>query len=210
MAAPVAPTEIVNLALDIVKAQTIENIEAPGSDDVAVVMNRWWDVSRRKALEGFPWEFAATRALAPLNATAPAFGYSDAYILPNDYVSLNWLIDENVPKSQYDYTIEAGQLLINNSGGASIKIGYTKDSTEVARWSASFKIYAAHQLAYYTVFKITGNITVTNKVQELLKPARLEAQAVNGLNDPPKAFRQSAMLKARREVSRGGSSELTV
>lgn len=204
MATPVAPTEIVNLALDIIKTQTIEDIEAPGSDDIGVVMNRWWDVSRQKCLEGFPWVFARKRVAIPLQAVPPVTGYTDAYKLPNDYISLNWLIDELIPKSQYDYTIESGNLLINNSGGASIYIGYTWDTSEVPKWSSSFKIYVAHQLAAFTVFKLTGNITVTKGVQALLPAARLEAKSVNGLNDPPKAYRSSKMLNARR--SKGGSS----
>ena len=202
MAAPVAPTEIVNLALDIIKTQTIEDVEDPGGDPIAVVMNRWWDLSRRKCLEGFPWVFARKRIAIPLEASSPAFGeYSDAYKLPNDYISLNWLIDEVQPKDQFNYTIESDRLLINNSGGASLNIGYTWDTSEVPRWSANFKLYVAHQLAAYTVFKLTGNVTISKAVQALLQPAMIEAKAINGLIDPPKAYRSSKMLNARLKNS---------
>ncbi len=208
MSAPVAPTELVNLSLDIIKTLTIEDVEVPGSDAIAVVMNRWWDVSRRNCLEGFPWVFAKKRVAIPLQAVAPISGYDDAYKIPNDFISLNWMIDEKIPLSQFDYTVESPNILIDYSGATSLDIGYTWDSVEVPRWSSAFKIYVAYQLAAYTAFKLSGNITITKLVQALLPAARLEAKAVNGLQDPPKGYRSSSMLRARRRNS--GASQRTI
>jgi hypothetical protein len=198
MGAPVVPTDIANLALDVIKTENIENIADPGADKIAVTMSRWYDVSRRLCLEGFPWVFASRRFSIPLNATPPAFGYTDQYVLPNGYLSLNFIEDEDLPLSQWTYTIEDGNILIDYSGEASLPIGYVYDLDDPVKYSAAFKIYLAHQLAFFTVFKLTGNNPITNRIQALLKPARLEAQAVNGLICPPKAFRQSKMLAARR------------
>jgi len=59
-------TDIVNLALDIIKTENINDVEIPGSDKAAVVMNRWYDDVRQDALEGFPWNFATKKANIPL------------------------------------------------------------------------------------------------------------------------------------------------
>lgn len=197
MPQPVAPTEIANLCLDIIKTNTIEDIVMVSGDPAAEVMNRWYDVSKRKCLEGFPWNFASTRGAIALVDPAPAFGYTDQYLLPNDFVSLNWIDDETLPLSQYAYTIEGEYLLIDNSGEESLNIGYVKDTDEVAKYTAHFKLYLAHQLAAFTAFKLTGQIATAKAIQALLAPARLEAQAVNGLMCPPKAYRKSAMSRAR-------------
>ena len=122
MSASTSSTDIVNLALDILKTENISDVEMPADDDIAAVMNRWYDDIRQNALEGFPWVFATKRAELPLNATAPAFGYDDAYVLPNDYLSLAFISDEYIPLSQWDYTIENGQILIDNGGGASLEV----------------------------------------------------------------------------------------
>ncbi len=197
MPQPVAPTEIANLCLDIIKTNTIEDIEMVSGDPAAEVMNRWYDVSKRKCLEGFPWNFASTRRAIALVSPAPAFGYTDKYQLPNDFVSLNWITDESLPLSQYNYTIEEDYILLNNSGAQSLKIGYVKDTDEVIHYTAHFKLYLAHQLAAFTAFKLTGQIATAKAIQALLQPMRLEAQAVNGLMNPPKAYRKSAMVRGR-------------
>lgn len=201
--APTAPTEVANLAIDIIGTQNIDDVEMPGDDRIAATMNRWYSVSRRKCLEGFPWNFASTRGTIPLVDPAPSFGYPDAYTLPNDFVSLNFIEDESLPLSEYDYTIENGIILIDNGGGESLKIGYVRDTDDVAKYPASFIMFLAHVLASNTVWILTKNATIANAVKALEKPARLEAQAANGLNNPPRAYRSSAMLRARKRYTSG-------
>lgn len=198
MSEPVAPTEIANLALDILKTENIEDIEMVDGDPIAEVLNRWWDVSKKACLEGFPWNFASTRDSIPLVSPAPTSGYTDAYQLPNDFVSLNWITDEYYPLSQWDYTIEGNHLLINNGGAETLNIGYVFNSDDIAKWTSRFKIYVAYQLAYFTAFKMTGQAVLAARIEAKLPPHRLEAKAVNGLMNPPKAFRESAMVRARR------------
>ena len=199
---PVAPTEIANLASDILKTENIEDIEMVDGDRIAEVMNRWWDVSKRACLEGFPWNFASTRDAIALASPAPTSGYDDKYLLPDDFVSLNWIIDEKLPLSQWDYTIEENYLLINNSGGESLNIGYVFNSDDIAKWTSRFKIYVAYQLAYFTAFKLTGQAVLAARIEGKLAPHRLEAKAVNGIMNPPKAFRESAMIRARKTFGR--------
>ena len=92
-------TDIVNLALDVIKTENINNVEIPGTDKAAEVANRWYDDVRQKALEGFPWNFATKRQAILLNATAPDFGFDDAYVLPADYLSLNFIMYWYLPLS---------------------------------------------------------------------------------------------------------------
>ena len=196
-------TDIVNLALDIIKSQNVNDVEMPGDDKSAVIANRWYDDVRQSALEGYPWNFATTRASIPLSATAPSFGFDDAYTLPNNYLSLNFIKYWYLPLSQWDYVIENGHIYIDNDGAASLDIGYTFDQIVTVKYSPSFKIYLAYCLAEKIVYKLTGNVNLQTRITNGKKTAQLEAKAKNGKANPPVAYRQSRMLNGRRTF--GGS-----
>ncbi|MCK5602421.1 hypothetical protein KAR91_11140 [Candidatus Pacearchaeota archaeon] len=198
MSASNSKTDIVNLAFDLIKTENINNVEVPGTSKAAVVANRWWDDVRQEALQGFPWDFATTRFALSLNATDPAFGFDDAYALPANYLSLNFIKWLDYPLSQWNYVIENGNIFIDNGGEDTLEIGYTFDQTTVSRFSPSFKIYAAYSLAKEIVFKLTGNVSLQNRIVAAKKAAELNAKAKNGKANPPVAFRQSKMLQGRR------------
>jgi hypothetical protein len=197
-------TDIVNLALDIIKSLNVNDVEIPGDDKAAVVANRWYDNVRQDILEGFPWNFATKRSAIPLNSTAPNFGFDDAYVLPNDYISLSFIKYWDYPLSRWNYTIENGNIYIDNGGATSLQIGYTYDVQQVVKFSPSFKIFFAHALADYIVIKLTGNTTLATRVTAARKVAELSAKAKNGKANPPVAYRVSKMLQGRRVY--GGSS----
>ena len=191
-------TDIVNLALDIIKTENINDVAVPGDDKQAVVANRWYDDVRQNALEGFPWNFASTRSAIPLSATDPTFGFDDAYTLPNDYISLSFIKYWDYPLSKWNYMIENGKIYIDNDGAASLQVGYVYDLTQTAKFSPSFKIYLAYALAEKIVYKLTGNATLLTRVTAGKQTAQLEAKAKNGKANPPVAYRQSRMLNGRR------------
>lgn len=197
-------TDIVNLALDVIKTENINDVEIPGSDKQAAVANRWYDDIRQTALEGFPWNFATTRASIPLDSTDPDFGFDDAYVLPNNYLSLNFIKYWDYPLSRWNYVIEDGRIYIDNGGADTLNIGYTFDQTQTVKFSPSFKIYLAYCLAEKIVFKLTGNVTLTGRVTSGKKAEEVNAKAKNGKANPPVAYRQSRMLEGRRTY--GGSS----
>jgi len=196
-------TDIVNLALDVIKTENINDVVVPGTDKAAVVANRWYDDVRQNTLEGFPWNFASKTDSIPLNATAPDFGFDDAYVLPNDYLSLNYIKYWDYPLSRWNYVIQDGNIYIDNGGAASLDIGYTFDQLLVVKFSPSFKMYFAYALASEIVYKLTGNVSLGKRIADGLKTAELKAKAKNGKANPPVAYRESKMLQGRRTF--GGS-----
>ena len=197
-------TDIVNLALDIIKTENINDVEVPGTDKAAVVANRWYDDVRQEALEGFPWNFASTRKAISLSATDPTFGFDDAYVLPSNYLSLTFIKYWDFPLSRWDYVIENGCLYMDNGGAESLQVGYIYDIVQTAKFSPSFKIFLAYALADKIVFKLTGNANLAGRVAAGRKTAEINARAKNGKANPPVAYRQSRMLEGRRLF--GGSS----
>lgn len=196
-------TDIVNLTLDIIKTENINDVEIPAGDKIAVVANRWFDDVLANCLEGFPWNFAATRKAIPLSGTDPLFGFDDAYVLPSNYLSLNWIKYWDYPLSKWSYMVEDGKIYIDNGGASSLNIGYTYFNVTVAKYSPSFKIYLAYALAERVVYKLTGNANLQTRLQRGKQTEMVNAKAKNGKANPPVAYRESKMLNARRTY--GGS-----
>lgn len=207
MSASIAPTEIVNLSLDLLKTENINDIEIP-DDKISAVCARWWDDVRQEGLEGFPWVFASARAAIPLNAEAPDFGFTDAYVLPNNYLSLNFIEYQHIPLSQWNYTIENGDIHIDNGEAESLNIGYVFDQTDISKWSPSFKWFIAASLGEKIVYKLTGNMGLQKRMAEAKQREQVNAQAKNGKVNPPIAYRQSRMLNARRVFGGAARSPL--
>lgn len=204
MAVPNAPTEIVNLALDIIKTENINDIVIPAGDKISATCTRWYEGVRQEVLEGFPWVFASKRKAIPLRAEDPDFEWDDAYSLPNDYLSLNFIKEQYIPLSQWNYTIEENCIFIDNDGADTLNIGYVFDQRDVTKFSPSFKFYLAAALAEKVVYKLTGNAGLQNRIVQAKQREQVNAKAKNGKANPPIAFRQSRMLNARRIY--GGTS----
>lgn len=198
MSVPNSKTGIVNLSLDVIKTENINDVEVPGDDASAVVADRWYDSVRKDILEGFPWNFASATTAIPLSATDPDFVFTDAYELPNDYLSLSYIKFWDYPLSQWNYIIQRGRILMDNGGAESLDIGYTSDVTVVTNFSPSFIIYFAYALAEEIAFKLTGNVSLQKRIEAARTKKELKAKAKNGKANPPVAFRQSKMLNGRR------------
>ena len=193
-----SPTDIVNLALDIIKTENISDVEMPGTDEIAAVANRWYDDVRQLALEDHPWSFSTRRANIPLIAVTPLFEYTDVYQLPSDYLALWNIKEDSKPLSYWTYALAEKRIEMNNDSAESLYIRYSWDNVSVSTYSPSFKIYLAHLLASFVVTKLTGNAGAIKRVQSLLPVMRAQAKATNGKSSPPVAYIESKMLRGRR------------
>ena len=113
MAKPTSPTEIVNLALRLLKTDPVLSIDRPDDDSKeAEAGAAWYDQARREVLEDHPWNFASKRASIASDADAPEFEYTARYELPADFIRLN-RIGENWDDPEQDYEIEGDYILAN-------------------------------------------------------------------------------------------------
>ncbi len=203
MSAPSSPVEICRLALDLLKqTSVITSIENPTTTD-EIICARWYDATRRALLRRHFWVFARTRGAISRDATAPSFGYSDAYNLPNNYLRLRFIGDDTLNNYIKDYEIEERQLLLNNSGATSLNIGYIKDITDVSMFDTLFVPLFAAELAINMSYAFTGKNTVIERLVTILTELRTEAKAVNGQDRPPRRIESSKFRKARQGLYSG-------
>lgn len=201
MSTALSGVDICNLALDLLRqSEKVEDIDNPESDTEALC-NRWYDVTRRSVLRAFPWNFARKRKVLSLNATAPEFGYADAYNLPNDYLELVFVGDNYNDDYETEYSVEGGQLLIDNSGAASLNICYVYDIKEVAKFDALFVDLLTAELA----IRFSNSLTGVNKSMKEIKAwrddVRGQARAKNGQENPVKRREVSQIITRRKAVT---------
>lgn len=129
-----------------------------------------------------------------------SFGYSDTYTLPTDYLKLHYIGNDSVDDYKKKYEIQNNQILINNSGAATLNVGYIRNETDVTRFDPLFKILFAAELANNMAYKWTLKNSVIQRLETILEQRRAQAKAVNGQDRPPKRYQRSKFINARRGI----------
>jgi hypothetical protein len=202
-----APAGICNLAFDLLRQkEPVVNLDTPESD-LEGLASRWYDTVRRAVLGAYYWNFARKRKALSLNATSPEFGFANAYNLPNDYLALVFIGDQRNYFYETEYTIENGQILIDNNGGATLNIGYIYDHTDVAKFDPLFVRLLVAELALMFANSITGLNKGMKSIEKLKKELQIAARAKNGHDNPPKRREVSKIIAKRRLITQGGTTD---
>jgi hypothetical protein len=209
MSKATSDVDICNLALDLLGQDVITSIASPLSNS-DIVCARWYDTARLHVLEIGMWNFAKARAVCPRNSTAPAFGYSDAYVLPNDFVRLRFIGDSEAENISLDYDIEQGQILMSGSGATSINIGYVKDITEVAKFDPLFVSCLACWLALSISYRFTIKNTTLDRLKVMWDMLYPQSLSVNGQQRPMRRIQTSKIIDARQNVASGIAGKYTI
>lgn len=206
MSQPTAPTEIANLALDLLKQPPVVDIVNPTSN-LAAVCKRWYDPTRRELLRSHPWKFATKRAIWTPNAIPPEFGYQYAYDLPPDYMRICTIGDDSVDDIRRRYEIENGQLMLNPSApvdnSGTIHVRYVWNIETVQKFDSLFVILLATQMAIHMSTKFSIGSAAKQELKDDLRDLKLETKAVNGQDKPPKRVQYSKIMTKRRGLPGG-------
>lgn len=207
MATALSDVDICNMALDLLRQNaSITSIDDPSSD-VEDLAARWYDTTRQGLLRSHPWNFARKRILLSRNSTDPISGYPDAYNLPVDFLRLLFIGDNYNDEYEWEYSIEGGQILIDNEGGDSLEIGYIYDMANVPQFDPLFKQLLAVELAVVFANAITGINKGLKDVYTLKKELEMRVRAINGQENPVKVRYRSTFIGARRNATRSGTTD---
>lgn len=205
MSTALSDVEVVNLSLDLLRhSDKVTDINDPESETEALAA-RWYDVTRRSILRAFPWNFARKRITLSRNATAPAFGYADAYKLPNDYLELVFIGENYDEDYETEYSVEDGQILLDNNGASSLQICYIQDVTQVGKFDALFLDLFVAELAIRFANSLTGINKSMKEITSWRNDLRNQARTKNGQENPIKVRQVSRLKTLRRRVSMGGT-----
>jgi hypothetical protein len=141
---------------------------------IARFMAREFGYTRDEVLQSYPWHPAITRAQIDAVATAPAFGWSYAYNLPDDCLFLHPLRDGGyLDGAPIRFEVESRQILTDKSGPLNIR--YTKKLTQISKWSPLMARVLAARLAIYASVRVTGKMQYFDKAQMEYNRAFFEA-----------------------------------
>lgn len=206
MPTAVSSVDICNLSFDLLRHKDkVTSIETPESDSEALGA-RWYDVTRRSILGAYSWNFARTRAILSRNAIPPVFGYSDAYILPNNFLGVVFLGENYQEDYETEYSVEEGQILINNNAATSLQLCYVRDITSVTRFDPLFVELLTAELAIRFGNAITGLNKGLKDIYAWKKELEAKARTKNGRDNPVKRREISPIITKRSAVTRGGTT----
>ncbi len=200
MGKPQSDVTISNMALGLINAGTVTNIDSP-TTKLEGTLSRWIDQSRREALRKHAWNFAIQRAKIAKSTTPPLFNYNAQYPLPNDFIRL---LTVGRFEDVKGYQVENNHILIGVESDAStedataLPIRYIFDFKTIALMDPLFIKVWILELAANIAMEITGKIQFRRDMIRTLDATVGEAYSIDGQERPPTKIERSKYLGARR------------
>ncbi len=135
--------QIVNKALAKLGLREIDDLN--GQEESARVANNLFGSVRDYELATYPWAFAIKRASLPALADTPAFGYKFQYALPEDFLRLEGIYNQDI-LGRDAYDLEGNTILTNLK--APLLIRYISRNLDQTKWPPYFVEAFACRLAY--------------------------------------------------------------
>lgn len=201
-------TEIANLALSHARETLISGNVDTTEELIAETVLLHYEQTLRETLGRVRPSFAQTRALLTENATAPAFQYAKAFILPTDLVEIIDFNGDEIAATSDRYEIEGRDLLTNEDAA---KIVYIRYEENTALYGAEFTEALALLLAHKVCNARRGDTSQAEglMVYHKLKASEAGAKAAQGRkksNSRDKVQRSSRWTGTTRSI---GTNEST-
>lgn len=195
-----------NRALDKVGERPI--VSFADGNKPANLMLRMFDIVRDAELRKRRWSFSIKRKQLAADATAPLFGYGQAYTLPTDCLRLLSIgsLDIGPDLSDYHaagdsalYRIEGRKILYGNVGASAnaLDIRYIASISDTGLWDACFGEAFACKLAMEIAEPLTSSTEKRTLARAEYKDAIAEAVRANALELPPQSVSDDTWVMAR-------------
>ena len=190
------PVDLVNQALVLLGGRPVVD-SLDGDGDEANIANSVYTTVRDDLLACHPWNFALARAEVEADETAPAFGWSYRYALPEGCLRVWRLTD--LPDERLEWVVEGGWLLTNEVGP--INLRYISQVTDPASWPPSFQQAMIAALARAMAMAITNTNTVVDMAQRAAAMKLEEARSVNGREHGRTVLSSGRLVVAHRAAA---------
>ena len=191
-------TDIVNIALRRIGGNRISSLQSDTSKE-AVTARDVYDEARRDLLNLHNWNFAAVRVQLTASATAPAFGWDYAYILPADFIRLISVHPHDDDDAGVEYRLEFqssdDRVLLSNSN--QIYIRYVHDLDDANVMSAAFRDVLAWRLAREFAGALSKSAAAADSASNELRRALSRAKSIDGVEDFPERMAEGDWTTSR-------------
>lgn len=176
-------------ALLMLGAQTINDFNEPV--DRAKIAANLYPTIRDDLLRTHPWNCTIKRALLAPDATPPAFGYTNQFELPADFLRV---LEVGQAGMQIDYLIEGRSILAD---ATSVELRYVYLNPVENTWDASLVALLTLAMAAAMAYPITQSAALQANMEQKLSMAKKVARAVDGQEDPPQTLGDERLYGAR-------------
>lgn len=201
--APTSKVEVCQLAVDLLGGDDISSIDQPLTDQEKICA-RWYDSVREALLRAYAWNFAVKFIILTVDpAVTPAYRYSSAFSLPNDWLRILQVGDQEATGIETNFDI-SGRFIFTGVTGASpteLKLKYIRDEQIIRNFDALFIELLSHRLAKRISYKFTLKNSVVKRIDDELKLLELQAAAVDGQERPPRRIQRSRWVQSRRRIT---------
>ena len=191
---------VCNLALQRLGTKAITSL----SEDTTAgrECNRVYAHARDSELRSHPWSFARSRTRLAADTAAPAFGFSNAFSLPADYIRLlparsvaNTSVTLGGIDANIDWQIEGRKILTNDA--SRLDIVYLKRVTDPNEFDALFTDLLVSRIAMDVAEKVTQSNTKKTNAEGRYRVAKDEAKRANAFERPPQETPEDTWVLAR-------------
>jgi hypothetical protein len=159
----------------------------------ARLANERFEDVRDELLYRHPWNFAEKRASLAASVTPPAWGYTNAFPLPIDYIRMRVVNGEDEHTAKWK--VEDGSIVTDLP--APLEVLYTYQVTDANRMSASFREALASQLAADWAEDLTGDDNVVLDKGGKARIAIAQARSNDGQEGTPDQIESDEWTNAR-------------
>lgn len=197
--------EIMNRAI-VLMGET--RISSPTQDSKAArELLAVWDTTRKALLRSHRWGYAMKRAQLAALGTPPLYQFAYQYLLPSDFIRLDFVGDYFVGASFTDYrttdeslyglAYTASGTVIEANLPAPLNVRYVADVTDTTKYDALFTEALAAKLAVDTVRSITDRGSAMDDASRAFGLAISAAMAVGAIERPPVNLPDTEWVLAR-------------
>lgn len=186
-----SPTEICNLALAWVAANSITSLDDDASVE-AIQCRANYDSSRRSCLEEREWTFAQKRRIFNPLVDKPVYDFTYMFRLPADCLKVNKVQD---PLGQDVHHLVEDHHILSNKKVLHVRYTYDLDNTRL--FSNLFVEALAASIASKIAMPLTHNVGLSEKLEGRYERYLQKAVSTDALQGS-----RERLKKSRQELSR--------
>jgi hypothetical protein len=191
-----AKISVVNFALNILGADSITSLEDEARE--AQVMKNIYYISRDAVLEEAEWTFATRRFKPAKSATAPEWGWANAFPIPSDIIRVTQVdrydFTRGMERTQADHAIEGREILTDENEVFCKGLRRIEDE---GIYSPLFDEAFAYKLAANACLMLTQSNTVLKTWALIYTEAIAKAKARDGMQGTTRRVRNKTLRNSR-------------
>lgn len=166
----------------------------------ARILKRQYDLTRKRLLSRYRWNFAKKRAILAADPSAPLSGFSFKYRTPSDLINLIGVLDgsggdqRNYTGADIVYKSE-GNFILSNANPLSIV--YIADVEDTSQFDASFSACLEYFLATKIYYDLTKGTDRYNALVQEREKSLKEARLAHAFENTPEIITASDWVDSR-------------